>query len=786
MTSTMINYTDNLKGSMLSKNYTELDTILRKKYNEKKKRGLTLYEYINFEENNLQFKMYFDFDKKITAEQADDNHGDYFDEIDYIDEIVDVIRNLFNIEDLDDISVSEDNREIPMDKKGNSFKLSYHVIVNRKITTTYLHQILPKMKKLFKQLNIEFDNSVYSKGLQKFRIVMCKKDGDKKSLLKAETNADDLSKHLIQYIDEVEDIDCDYIDKQFKILLSEEDMKTIEYNNKGTIEDIIKTFDIVSEKKSNDCILYNIDTICPFVNRKHSNNHNYLIRFDNTLLLKCHSDNCCNKVKVLYKNVDTNTIEFDDKVFKSFDIEGDEKDNYIQKRTYFEKYYKYFKDTNTMYRIKNTYNRQFDYYERDICVIDKNGLMDLYYQVKDGEETKNKQFIKKYMLDPNKSFIFNIVFDPNNKDNSKYYNLFDGFNYENILNLDDEITKEDEEDFKFFLNYIKKYICEDNDNWFKYFIGHFALIIQQPTFLNHIIFLFYSSKQRTGKSNFTKFLGRVFGLKYCYFGSFKQIFDNPHSTAHLGTFLNIIEEINFSTSAKCEDQIKDYSQRECGIYNPKGKTEIKVNTFVRFIGTSNNSNALRITSEDQRFVVWEFEKIANKKIVDRLETIYQNKKMIFMFGEYLRTYKLPYQKRNDWILNRPITPAYKLMIFNDSIKTFMKDLYYGEDFFEDDEFILNHLYASFLKKKDTIRIPTNKLYEYYTEYCQKSGLKPFASSNFKKSLVTRFESIVVKRSNGTKFFIDFKLLKDDLDIEEEFINHIKTKTESKEEDSDED
>ena len=767
---TIINYCDTLKTNKpLTKSYKDLDIILRNVYKPKRKssggKGLSLYEMIHLKDKDI--KMYFDFDKYL----GEDDDEEEVEEL-YETSLSQFIQNLFGI-DSNEITINSDNR---MTNKG--YKLSYHFLLNYKINNNDLLKLLPKLKLAFKKGNFEIDSSVYGNGFQKFRIVMSKKhnkDGtvDKNSLLRMITDKNDLSRHLIQYIEGLEYLDLDKLNEGFTNLFDETEIKVIEYNNTESIEDIINSFELKSEKKFNDCVMYNVKCLCPFANREHTNNHCYLIRFTESLIMKCFSEECKGKVKVLYKNVNTDTIEFDNEVFNSFELEGES--NYDEKKKYFEKYYKYFKDNNTLYRIKNIYNKKYDYYERDICVVDKFGLSDLFYQKmeknKKGKmEKKNYSFIKSYMFDPKKCFLFNLVFNPDDKDMKKYYNLFDSFNYENVLNVNEEITDEDRVEFKFFLDYIKENICEGNQDWFNYFVGHFALIIQQPTFLNHIIFLFYSSKQRTGKSNFTKFLARVFGMKYCYFGSFNQIFVNPHSTAHLGTFLNIIEEINFNKCKALENELKDYSQREIGVYNPKGKTEIKVNTYVRYIGTSNNSNALPITEEDERFVVFEFKKNDDKNYVNRLEKFYNSKKMIYMFGDYLRNFKIPYQKRNGWIKNRPRTKAYEQMIYNDSIKQFLKDMVNCEDIFENELDIRNHIH--FNMKENEIRLNYNIFYDYYSKYCLDNNEKGiFKKSNFFKQLLLRYRCIKkCKISGKVHYKFDLQLLKIELKIEGDFEN----------------
>jgi len=736
-------------------------------------KGLNLYEYMEL--NNKIIKLYFDFDKYITEEEYEDDEDieDMFK-----DTILQTLVHLFDVNE-DDFAISCDNR--PVD--NGKYKLSYHFILNRKINNNDLYKYKDKLSELLKLNDIVLDTSVYKTGKQKFRTVMSKKhtsDGgiEKNSLLRPLNFKKDIRRHLLQYVEDVEDFDITIIDKFLKNNVSEEEKKIINFKCSQTIEDTIQNYDIYQTYDYNTCKHHLIKKPfnCPFAKREHKNNHCYLIQNENSLLLKCHSEQCKGKTLVLFKNVNKDTIEFDRDVFNSIIIQDNEEDNYTEKRKYFEKYYVYLRDVNQIYRIQNIYNRKFDYFERDIVPVDKQGLYDLKYQYitqdKKGENViKSDKFINKYMEDNKRKEIFNIQFNPETVKMDRYYNLFQGFNYENVLNLNDEITEKDYEELQWFLNYIKEYICDNDEKTFVYFISHFSSIIQNPSFLNHIIMLFYSSKQRTGKSNFTKFLSRIFGMAYCYFGSFRQIFEAPHTKAHLGTFLNIIEEIDFNKSSKLENELKDYSQRETAVFNPKGKSELKVNTYVRYIGTSNNSNALKITDEDQRIVVLEFKKLDSKEQVDRLERFYENKKSIYMFGEYLKNYEIPFKKRNDWIINRPETEAYKQMVFNDSIKTFLLELYNCDDFFVENNHILT--YYNSCMKKNILRIPMKKLYEDYTAYCSDINKKGYGYDNFKKNILTRYTNSIEKKKNNTYVFnINLMKLKDDMKISSPFVNNI--------------
>lgn len=743
--------------------YEVLENKLLSKYNVKRKRGYSFYEF--FDMSKTTFKMFFDIDLKI------DLTDDTFDEDDYINSFLIIIKELFNLVD-DDLVISSDSRE-----NNGKYKVSYHVILQRKTNIDYIKKNINKLNSFLKQTEytigdktypFEIDNSIYSNGLQKFRTLYSKKDGDKNSLLVPLNHEDELYKHLLQITDDLEDVDFNHMNNIIKDNLDKNNDTSL--NN---LDDILNDFNIINKKNCDNCIIYTIDKgfECPFSQRVHKNNHCYLVNFDdNTLLLKCFDEDCLNKIKVLYKNINLNTIEFDLKTFNSIPIPNNKKNNYEEKRIYFEKFYKYFVDSDTFYRVKNQYNKKYDYYNTDLIEIKKNGLIHLYYDEKneiDGKKNDRKSFIKTYTFDNDRTNLFNIIFDPN-ETSKNYYNFFDGFNYSNVLDINDDITDEDISDFNFLLDFIKKNICENNDSFYDYFISHIASILQNPTFLNHIIFLLYSSKQGTGKSSFLKFLSKVIGQKYSYFGSYEQVLEK-HSTSSLGKFINIIEEVDFKKSSKFNEDMKNLSQREEGIYNGKGKVETKINTFVRYFLTSNNSNSIVINKEDRRYVIYEFNKIDNEEDINRLDRIYENKKIIYLFGDYLMNYHIKLKTRNDWIKKKPLTSSYKLFIHSDSICSLMKDLYKKEDYFNDEE-ITDNIKSTI--SDNIIKIKCKTLYSIYTDYCDECGMRPYTKINFYKKISTDYKYISKKTYNGyPRFIFNLEDINKHLDIEPTFKNH---------------
>ncbi len=329
-------------------------------YDEDDKEGTNCYEYFNLLEK--EFKPFFDFDVKLNKKEFKEFNINL-----YQNKITDKLNRVCNA--VNEVwAISEDHRITKIEDK-KIWKVSLHfILTNKKTNAKSFYPYIRKVNYLFKQDKIEFDTSVYRKGMGKFRMSQTKKEGDKHSLLKPVTFKDDITKHIIQVVDGLDEF---IITKEMNLLVNNN------IDKDENIRELVSGYTVVSKKEKNNCTFMDLDkeTICPFIGRKHTNNHIFLVQTEDCLMIKCHSDKCSSKVKILFKNMNSDTIDFDLDVFNAFQIKDGS--NYPAKRDYFEKYYKYFRDTNTFYRIQMNYNNRYKYYERELVEIQKGGLADL-------------------------------------------------------------------------------------------------------------------------------------------------------------------------------------------------------------------------------------------------------------------------------------------------------------------------------------------------------------------------------------------------------------------------
>jgi len=695
-----VKYIKSLTGELKNTLLESLIEDLLNQYDLEMCDGNNYYE--KFDMVKEEWKLHFDFDKKIQIKDKET-----FDKDKYYEKIITKLNFIFNAEN-EDWAISEDSR-ITKDSKGKKiYKVSYHFIsINKKTTYDYLYPKIKFINKLFKADGIEFDTSIYRKGITRFRIVCCKKDNEIKSLLKPITYNDDIKKHIIQNTYGCEDL-----------YINDEKLTQIKnsISSEVSIKDIISGYEIMSTDNKFGIKLHNIKGVCPFVNREHSNNHIYIIEKEDSLELKCHSDSCKNRLKVLYRKNDDFSL-FNVDYFNSIGIKEGEKSNYNQRRKYFEKHYIYIRNTDTTYNIiyrKTT----LGYYERELMEIKDRGLDSLIFHKMEEKKKEIKKETKKFYkfyrgLDQTRKNYQICDFIPKDKIDKGIYNLFTGFNYEKVLNEDDEITDEDIDSLKFLLDFLKKNVCENDDKIMHYFISNLAMIIQHPTFLTHIITLFYSSEEGTGKSSFLKFFAKVLGELYTFFGSIKDICEK-HSTSAVGRLINVIEELKSNKDST--EELKNYSQREKAPINDKNKAISNISCFVRYFIASNLRKCISLKKGERRYFIVRFLKILDKEIIDRMDKIYKNKKIIYLFGKYLKNYKLSKSqlKRSWWESHKPNTKTYKLFINNDNLSAFMKEMYNRTDYFNND-WVYKDIMENYIKKEKII-IPKTELWGLYQKY----------------------------------------------------------------------
>ena len=192
--------------------------------------------------------------------------------------------------------------------------------------------------------------------------------------------------------------------------------------------------------------------------------------------------------------------------------------------------------------------------------------------------------------------------------------------------------------------------------------------------------------------------------------------------------------------------MKNYSQRTHGILNEKGLSLRKIDTFTRYIITTNNYKSIPIEKGNRRYCVFSVRKCFDNKLINKVSKLFKNKKMIYMFGKMLKNFNFSFNPLdlNDWKNNIPITEIYKLMITKDTI-----DLMF-EKILSFDIYTLNSLYADtnksdlissienfksdFIFIEKQIYIDKNKLFQMYKRINYDSSNNLYQKNGFEDKL----------------------------------------------------
>ena len=792
--------------------YEQIYNKLIKKYNEENEEGCTMYEYFSTKSSRTNidsmFKPYIDYEEHLSFDYYS---KDDFKESSYItkrkNQMVDILCELFNIKQ-EDIAISSDcrklkNNKVKKEKNEKYFKISFHFILcTKKVYIENFLLFLEENKDIFENEGVNpkyIDMSVYKGDNKKFRIPMTKKNANEKlSLLKPLNykSKEDFHKHLVTITEGCEELDLkinNYHKSNLNKVVREKIEHMVQFDNDidKNIQSVLNRYTkLGSSKEESGCELYDIKEHLCGIN--HNNNHNYIIhnKVLQNVKVKCHSERCVEFEKIIYQRPPP-TIDFDPEYFNAIPITQGCENNYLECKQYFEEFFKFIRDQNAYIRIQKKYDKRRKYYNKSNVSVQIQGFSDLCYKQKK-KDTKGdieyKKFLEKYKNDVHKKSYMNLTFSPvspSNTDEGKsknYFNLFPGFNYENVINEEQKnnIPEQKKNELKFLLKHIKNYVCqgieakknkekEMTNNLFNYLMSYFANIIQQPQQVPQVILIFFSSAHGTGKSNLTKFLANVVGYDLTFFGDFQHILSS-HSNAHVGKLINVVEEVDKYTTLKYRNEIKDFSQRTNAPYNEKNKQMINIDTFVRYIFTTNDNDGVYYDEEDRRYVLFNFIKVLDEhnikyiqengktEYIKYIEKIMNDPYIIYLFGKMLEKWDIPYKSVTEWSNSRPLSKNYTEMRKRHPIDQFLNDLITLETvditFLSKQDFFLSE------DNKTIINISKVAFYDLYKSYNNESLTthKTIGKTNFYKFLGTKYRNIIQQYKIRNKQYISIRIV----------------------------
>ena len=390
----------------------------------------------------------------------------------------------------------------------------------------------------------------------------------------------------------------------------------------------------------------------------------------------------------------------------------------------------------------------------------------LYYEVKKinkkGEEiTEDCSFINKY-TGVNKTI--RLYEEMNVYPNQKlcptdHFNLWFPFHLELVDKYD-----YDQDGLDFVLNHIKM-LCKYEETVYEYLLDYFAHLFQYP-YEKSDIFVLFVGLQGSGKSMLVELLGNMVGSeKYLETSNPTRDVWGNHNSPMTNSYLVNFEELDFLQQKGSEGIFKNIITGKTMVINPKGKDQFIINSYHRFIGSTNNHDCpIRTSNDDRRNLIINVcnEKKNNKEYFSKFHTLINSKNLQKTFYDYLM------KRKNIDIFKSKKVPHtdYQNELkesFEDLVLTFVKKQVFKNT--EVSQELDNNNNYIILEKIE--KINSSKLFSKLNEFLEKEKSKcDFTHKRFALKIMNLgLNGIVKKRNNaGVQFEFNYKLLCNELDI----------------------
>lgn len=616
-----------------------------------------LHEFFNAKTQEI--RPHFDFDIEFKNHQKNMTESDFeIFKVETFRSIYKIMTDTFNTFNF---SISEDCRYY-----GESeYKLSFHfILINKKIHMKNL-KIIANLLEKTELKNLGFDKSIYRLGLSKFRPVLCKKEYNSKTFLKPLNFKDDIDFHLIQSVTGLKTFDLETLtididssinsvsldnineEKNNDFISKNEDFKTekmdklIEYirtinvegkneffnevNSRNTLQmfilkcyrqtlnkdemmekmvSLVKSISVI--KQGETSLYFNFSKTVSFVERYYSANITVNI---GSIIYLLKEYKIYEGIKQVFEKLGSDDKKFSFKTFEginkdfennSYEVKDDIKSNFLILVKYFERFH--FKIINPSNFITISENKIESIKSKTEFVT---SYEDLYYTIKNGDESSDKPFLSSWLTYINKRRYNKIDFLPGkDKIVDDTYNSFNGLRIENV-----EVPEYKVQDIQDKLDLVYsqfKLLAGNDEECFQYLMNYFAYVFQNLGRVPGVALLFRSEKQGVGKNlAFENFIGKLIGKEY---------YGLPNSIEDMiGRFTSVLENkimlINDETSGKesfsGNDKIKKLITANQVDIEHKGVKAYTVKHSAFYVLFSNNDTPIKVEQSDRRFMVFD-------------------------------------------------------------------------------------------------------------------------------------------------------------------------------------
>jgi putative DNA primase/helicase len=250
------------------------------------------------------------------------------------------------------------------------------------------------------------------------------------------------------------------------------------------------------------------------------------------------------------------------------------------------------------------------------------------------EEKKEKNFINKWLVNNPKQRCYEDIgtFPPPLKTPSNMYNIWHPFAMEHIKEFEKKETE-----LNTVLQHIK-ILCGNEEHVYDYFIKWIAQMVQYPAIKTVCPTLI--SKQGAGKGTLMKLFAKMLGNN--------KVFETTDPSRDVwgafngkmcDSFLVNLNELSKKDTVDSAGKIKGLITDEKLSINNKNVNQYEINSYHRFLITTNNLEPVNTSSDDRRNIIIRSsdEKIGNKDYFNNLHSILDDVNVVKTCYEYFKS-----------------------------------------------------------------------------------------------------------------------------------------------------
>lgn len=294
------------------------------------------------------------------------------------------------------------------------------------------------------------------------------------------------------------------------------------------------------------------------------------------------------------------------------------------------------------------------------CLHSHVDLQHFYYNLKYWGPNKHGELVKlhfvpEWLQDPNIRTVDSIVVDPKNT-LTNVYNMWKGFDAEKLPLVPDERVQELIEPIvKHFNDVVTSGVAEHTQ-----FIHHYlANMLKRPWQKSQVAISLYGA-QGCGKGIIFEFFRQKILGTHCSYQTSRpenDLFGRFANGAVNRVCIQIDEVKSLHDHA---DQLKDFITNPTVNYEKKGKDTIVVSNFANLILTSNNANALTVSTDDRRFALFHCSSVhkGDNQYFSQLGAHLEQPKVARAYYQYLMSLDLG-EYPTSFQHKRPVTEYYR-------------------------------------------------------------------------------------------------------------------------------